>query len=68
LFILKLGGNSHFPDTTRRMKEVEEKGLLFIGTGVSGGEEGALHGPSLMPGGSAKVFFLFFLFSFLSFF
>jgi len=46
------GGNSHFPDTIRRTKYVEEKGLLYIGTGVSGGEEGALRGPSLMPGGS----------------
>ncbi len=46
------GGNSHFPDTTRRTKYVESKGLLYIGTGVSGGEEGALHGPSIMPGGS----------------
>jgi 6-phosphogluconate dehydrogenase len=46
------GGNSHFPDTIRRTKHVEEKGLLYIGTGVSGGEEGALLGPSLMPGGS----------------
>ena len=46
------GGNSHFPDTIRRAKYVEEKGLLYIGTGVSGGEEGALLGPSLMPGGS----------------
>jgi len=46
------GGNSHFPDTIRRTKYVEEKGLLYIGTGVSGGEEGALNGPSLMPGGS----------------
>ena len=46
------GGNSHFPDTTRRTKYVESKGLLFIGTGVSGGEEGALRGPSMMPGGS----------------
>ena len=46
------GGNSHFPDTNRRTKYVEEKGLLFIGTGVSGGEEGALLGPSIMPGGS----------------
>ncbi len=46
------GGNSHFPDTIRRTKELEEKGLLFIGTGVSGGEEGALKGPSIMPGGS----------------
>lgn len=46
------GGNSHFPDTIRRTKYVESKGLLYIGTGVSGGEEGALLGPSLMPGGS----------------
>jgi 6-phosphogluconate dehydrogenase len=46
------GGNSHFPDTIRRTKYVESKGLLFIGTGVSGGEEGALNGPSIMPGGS----------------
>lgn len=49
------GGNSHFPDTIRRTKYVEEKGLLFIGTGVSGGEEGALKGPSIMPGGSPKA-------------
>ena len=46
------GGNSHFPDTIRRAKYVEEKGLLYMGCGVSGGEEGALHGPSMMPGGS----------------
>ena len=46
------GGNSHFPDTIRRTKLVEGHGLLYVGTGVSGGEEGALHGPSLMPGGS----------------
>ena len=46
------GGNSHFPDTTRRTKYVEGKGKLYIGTGVSGGEEGALRGPSIMPGGS----------------
>ena len=46
------GGNSHFPDTIRRTKKVEESGLLYIGTGVSGGEEGALLGPSIMPGGS----------------
>lgn len=46
------GGNSHFPDTTRRTAYVESKGLLYIGTGVSGGEEGALKGPSIMPGGS----------------
>jgi len=46
------GGNSFFKDTIRRTKYVEEKGLLYIGTGVSGGEEGALKGPSIMPGGS----------------
>jgi len=46
------GGNSHFPDTERRTEYVESKGLLYIGTGVSGGEEGALLGPSIMPGGS----------------
>ncbi len=46
------GGNSHFPDTIRRTGYVESKGLLYIGTGVSGGEEGALRGPSMMPGGS----------------
>lgn len=46
------GGNSHFPDTIRRTQYVESKGLLYIGTGVSGGEEGALKGPSMMPGGS----------------
>jgi 6-phosphogluconate dehydrogenase len=46
------GGNTHYPDTSRRTKYVEEKGLLYIGTGVSGGEEGALLGPSIMPGGS----------------
>ncbi|MCX7842558.1 MAG: decarboxylating NADP(+)-dependent phosphogluconate dehydrogenase [Clostridia bacterium] len=49
------GGNSHFPDTIRRVKQVEEKGLLYIGTGVSGGEEGALKGPSIMPGGSSAA-------------
>src|SRR5215831_7201107 len=46
------GGNSLFEDTARRVKYVESKGLLYIGTGVSGGEEGARHGPSIMPGGS----------------
>src|SRR5215468_11964375 len=46
------GGNSLFEDTMRRTKHVESKGLLYIGTGVSGGEEGARHGPSIMPGGS----------------
>ena len=46
------GGNSFFGDTIRRTRYLEEKGLLYIGTGVSGGEEGARHGPSIMPGGS----------------
>ncbi|MBP5153552.1 MAG: decarboxylating NADP(+)-dependent phosphogluconate dehydrogenase [Lachnospiraceae bacterium] len=46
------GGNSHFPDTIRRTSYVESKGLYYIGCGVSGGEEGALNGPSMMPGGS----------------
>ncbi|MDR2614596.1 MAG: decarboxylating NADP(+)-dependent phosphogluconate dehydrogenase [Candidatus Accumulibacter sp.] len=50
--ILIDGGNSLFEDTNRRQKYVEEKGLLYVGTGVSGGEEGARHGPSIMPGGS----------------
>jgi 6-phosphogluconate dehydrogenase len=49
------GGNTHFPDTNRRTAHVESKGLLYIGTGVSGGEEGALLGPSIMPGGSKKA-------------
>ncbi len=45
------GGNSHYPDSTRRAQELAAQGLLFIGTGVSGGEEGARYGPSIMPGG-----------------
>jgi len=49
--ILIDGGNTHFPDTTRRTNALREKGILYIGTGVSGGEEGALKGPSIMPGG-----------------
>jgi 6-phosphogluconate dehydrogenase len=49
------GGNTHFPDTIRRTAYVESKGLLYIGTGVSGGEEGALMGPSMMPGGSPEA-------------
>ena len=49
------GGNSHFPDTIRRTEYVEGKGLRYIGTGVSGGEEGALLGPSIMPGGSPSA-------------
>ncbi len=46
------GGNSEFPDSIRRNDELSEKGILYIGTGVSGGEEGALNGPSIMPGGN----------------
>ena len=49
------GGNSYFPDTIRRTKYLAGKGILFIGTGVSGGEEGALKGPSIMPGGNPKA-------------
>ena len=49
------GGNTHFSETERRTKYVESKGLLYVGTGVSGGEEGALKGPSMMPGGSEKA-------------
>lgn len=49
------GGNSHYPDSDRRTKYLESKGLLFVGSGVSGGEEGALTGPSLMPGGSKEA-------------
>jgi 6-phosphogluconate dehydrogenase len=49
------GGNSHFPDTIRRTKDLESKGFLYVGTGVSGGEEGARRGPSMMPGGSPKA-------------
>ncbi len=49
------GGNSNFEDSTRRRVELEGQGLLFIGTGISGGEEGARHGPSIMPGGSPEA-------------
>ena len=49
------GGNSYFPDTMRRVTEVEKKGLWYVGTGVSGGEDGALMGPSIMPGGSSAA-------------
>jgi 6-phosphogluconate dehydrogenase len=49
------GGNSHYPDTTRRTAYLKEKGLRFIGTGVSGGEEGARTGPSIMPGGDPEA-------------
>ncbi len=54
--ILIDGGNSYFSDTRRRTKEVEEKGFRYIGTGVSGGEEGALNGPSIMPGGTEEAY------------
>src|SRR3954468_25014714 len=49
--ILIDGGNTHYPETTRRTRALKARGLLYIGTGVSGGEEGALKGPSIMPGG-----------------
>jgi 6-phosphogluconate dehydrogenase len=49
------GGNSHYPDSTRRMKDLADKGILFVGSGVSGGEEGARMGPSLMPGGNPEA-------------
>lgn len=48
------GGNSHYPDTERRVKMLSGKGILFLGTGISGGEEGARHGPSIMPGGNPE--------------
>ncbi len=50
------GGNSFFQDTIRRSRMLDDKGLLYIGTGVSGGEEGALHGPSIMPGGQRQAY------------
>ncbi|MFN8371480.1 MAG: NADP-dependent phosphogluconate dehydrogenase [Anaerolineae bacterium] len=50
------GGNSYFPDTERREKELTDKGFLYLGLGVSGGEEGALWGPSLMPGGRPEAY------------
>ncbi|MGY5849933.1 NADP-dependent phosphogluconate dehydrogenase [Salegentibacter sp. F14] len=50
------GGNSHFKDSERREKLLKEKGILFLGTGISGGEQGALKGPSIMPGGEAKAY------------
>jgi 6-phosphogluconate dehydrogenase len=49
------GGNSHYPDTTRRTRELTAKGIHYVGTGVSGGEEGALRGPSIMPGGDPSA-------------
>ncbi|MEO3947578.1 NADP-dependent phosphogluconate dehydrogenase [Gorillibacterium sp. CAU 1737] len=54
--ILIDGGNSYFPDTQRRNRELEARGIRFIGTGVSGGEEGALKGPSIMPGGQKDAY------------
>ncbi|MEF3303920.1 NADP-dependent phosphogluconate dehydrogenase [Paenibacillus sp. GYB003] len=54
--ILIDGGNAYFPDTQRRNKELEARGIRFIGTGVSGGEEGALKGPSIMPGGQQDAY------------
>ena len=53
--ILIDGGNSLYTDTNRRTRDLAEKGILFIGTGVSGGEEGARHGPSIMPGGNKEA-------------
>ncbi|MEU2221540.1 NADP-dependent phosphogluconate dehydrogenase [Streptomyces sp. NPDC018347] len=50
------GGNAHFADTRRRERELRERGIHFVGTGISGGEEGALHGPSIMPGGSPESY------------
>jgi 6-phosphogluconate dehydrogenase len=50
------GGNAHFEDTRRRERELREQGIHFVGTGISGGEEGALNGPSIMPGGSAQSY------------
>lgn len=50
------GGNSYFKDTSRRIEELKQKGILYLGVGVSGGEEGALNGPSLMPGGSKEAY------------
>ncbi|MFJ2022248.1 NADP-dependent phosphogluconate dehydrogenase [Streptomyces sp. NPDC087897] len=50
------GGNAHFEDTRRRERELRERGIHFVGVGISGGEEGALHGPSIMPGGSAESY------------
>ena len=52
------GGNAHFPDTERRSKEMEALGILYMGVGVSGGEEGALRGPSIMPGGPREAYAL----------
>jgi len=58
------GGNSHFPDTQRRAKKLAQLQMHFIGAGVSGGEEGARYGPSIMPGGSEESWY-FILFYFI---
>lgn len=50
------GGNSHFEDTNRRIKNLKEKGIRYLGVGISGGEYGALHGPSIMPGGEKDAY------------
>ncbi|MFP4199216.1 MAG: NADP-dependent phosphogluconate dehydrogenase [Halanaerobium sp.] len=50
------GGNSHFNDTNRRLKNLNEKGIRYLGVGISGGEYGALHGPSIMPGGNENAY------------
>lgn len=50
------GGNSHYKDTARRQEELNKKGIKFVGMGISGGEEGALHGPSMMPGGEKAAY------------
>ncbi|MCC5697685.1 NAD(P)-binding domain-containing protein, partial [Klebsiella pneumoniae] len=50
------GGNAHFADTRRREEQLRQQGIHYVGTGISGGEEGALHGPSIMPGGSSEAY------------
>ena len=50
------GGNAHFADTRRREAALRERGIHFVGTGISGGEEGALNGPSIMPGGTKEAY------------
>lgn len=55
------GGNSEFMDTERRCKEMAEKGILYVGSGISGGEEGARYGPSLMPGGNVEAWCVYFI-------
>lgn len=68
------GGNSEYQDTLRRTEALDKKGILFVGSGVSGGEDGARYGPSLMPGGNPKAWphikqiFQVLSFDFLSFF